>query len=121
MAMNPINLQDENIMNLMLSQWGNFCNICGAKRTLENIKVVRKTNEAVILHLSCSSCQNGHFITFNYNSAGFTMQQYASDLRLSELEKLDSRPVSIDDLLDTHLALQNVNNSKDLLLLIGKK
>ena len=115
------NIQDENIMNLMLSQWGNFCNICGAKRTVENIKIVKKTSESVILHLCCSTCQNSHFITFSYNNAGFTMQQYSSDLRPSEIHKLNLGPVSIDDLLDTHIALQNVNNSKDLLMLITKK
>ena len=116
-----IDLQDQNIINLMLTQWGNFCNICGAKRTLDNIKIVRRTAEAVILHISCASCQNGHFITFNYNSAGFTMQQYSSDLRDSELHKLDSDRVDVDDLLDTHIALQDVNTSKDLLALISRK
>ena len=113
-----INLEENNIINAVLTQWGGFCNICGAKRSLDNIKIVRKTNELVVLHINCSSCKNGHFISFNYNSAGFTMQQYSTDLQESELVKLSESPITMDDLLDTHIALENVTNTTELLSLL---
>ncbi len=113
-------MEENNIINAVLSQWGGFCNICGTKRSLDNIKVVRKTQEMVVLHINCASCKNGHFISFNYNSAGFTMQQYSTDLLESELTTLNNTPVNMDDLLDTHIALSKVSTTSDLLSMIGK-
>ncbi|MEI7603593.1 MAG: hypothetical protein WCJ19_01065 [bacterium] len=113
--------EDNNIINAVLTQWGNFCNICGAKRSSENIKIIRRTSDIIVLHINCSSCKNGHFITFSYNSAGFTMQQYASDLRETELDKLGGPVVSMDDLIDFHITLEKVNNSADLMSLLSRK
>jgi hypothetical protein len=81
---NNINMEDNNILNAVLTQWGGFCNICGTKRSLDNIRIVRRTQDMVVLHINCTSCKSGHFISFNYSSAGFTMQQYATDLLDSE-------------------------------------
>ena len=109
--------EDNVIISAVLTQWGSFCNICGAKRSMENIKIIRKNTDAIVLHINCASCNNSHFISFNYNSAAFTMQQYSSDLTSTELEKLGNTPVSADDLIDTHIALKKVKNTKDLLSL----
>jgi len=113
--------EDNNIIQAVLTQWGNFCNICGTKRSPENIKVIRRTDEIVVLHINCSSCKNSHFITFSYNSAGFTMQQYASDLRDDELGKLGNQPINMDDLIDVHMILEKVYTSDELLAILSRK
>lgn len=115
------NQEDNAIINLVLSQWGSFCNICGVKRSNDNLKIIRKTGESVVLYLNCSSCKTGHFITVGYGNNGYTLQQYSSDLRETEIDKLGHGPITMDDLIDTHLALDKVKNTADLVSIFTKK
>lgn len=107
---------EEFIIKSVLMQWGAYCNSCGVKRTAENIKIIKKTADSVILHISCASCKAGHFISYQNNLPGFALQPYsATDLEESELEIFENQPVSTDDLIDAYLALEKVKSSQDLL------
>src|ERR1044072_4706570 len=103
------NKEENGIISAVLTQWGNFCNICGSKRSIDNVKIIKRNLDNIVVHINCTSCNSGSFISFNYSNSGFTMQQYSSDLNTSELYKLGNAPVSIHDLIDTHIALDKVH------------
>ena len=115
---NNFSQEEKGIINAVLTQWGSFCNICGAKRSIDDIKIIRRTSDTIMMHITCNECKNSHFIQFNYNSSAFTMQQYSTDLMPEEISALGESAISTNDIIDTHIALAKVRNSKDLLKII---
>lgn len=118
--LNNFSQEEKGIINAVLNQWGSFCNICGAKRSVEDIKIIKRTSDSIVMHISCETCKNSHFIHFNYNSSAFTMQQYSTDLLPEEVSTLGESAISTDDIIDAHIALGKVNTSKDLLKILRK-
>jgi hypothetical protein len=113
------NTKEEFLIQALLTQWGSFCNSCGAKRSTENIKIMKRSSEMIVLHINCNNCKAGHFISYQDKAPTFAMQPYtATDLQTDELNKLENPSVSTDDLIDAFMALDKVNDADKFLSLI---
>lgn len=80
-----------------------FCDECGAQYMDDDIRIVQRDNNSVLLHLSCKSCGKTHLATI-VKPLGITNRMpINTDLQSSEIKKFaGKRSVSSDDVLDAY-------------------
>jgi len=80
-----------------------FCDECGTQYAKEDIRIVQRDNNAILLHLSCKSCGKTHLATI-VKPLGITNRMpINTDLQSSEIKKFaGKRSVSSDDVLDAY-------------------
>lgn len=113
------NNQDDNynsIRKYVLNNSGSYCPICGFKKRLEDLKLIKVTNNLYNFISTCPNCGLKNLITFTPN-LGFQMTQLKADISIEEFGNFTS-PVSSDDYLSFYNKMKKVKTVQDLLSLI---
>ena len=101
------------------------CENCGNKYSDENLKVVRKTEQALLLHLQCASCGHAYMINVvspNMNFQGSSRIPINTDISSAgEIEKFAGRPsINPDDVLDAVRFAKSLDKNSSLKDLLSK-
>ena len=80
-----------------------FCDECGTPYEKDDIRIIQRDNNAILLHLSCKACGKTHLATI-VKPLGITNRMpINTDLQSSEIKKFAGKnSVSSDDVLDAY-------------------
>lgn len=95
------------------------CENCGHKYLNDNLKLIKKSDQAMLLHLQCNNCGHAYMINVvspNTSVQGSSRIPINTDISsAAEIEKFAGRsPVSPDDVLDAHKLIKNLDKAEDL-------
>lgn len=80
-----------------------YCDECGSQYMEDDIRIVQKDNNAILLHLSCKTCGKTHLATIMKPLGVTNRMPIKTDLRAEEIKKFaGKRAVSPDDTLDVY-------------------
>lgn len=95
--------QTENLYQMVRTVLAKFCDECGTSYQDDDLRIVQKDENSILVHLSCKNCGKTHLATI-MKPLGITNRiPLKTDLQPTEIMKFaGKKPVSSDDLLDAY-------------------
>ncbi len=85
-----------------------FCDKCGTKYTVNDLKVVQTSELSSIIHFTCSSCKSRHIATFLKPMGITSRTPINTDLEVEEISHFSNdNSVNADEVLQVYSSLKS--------------
>ncbi len=85
------------------------CPMCDFKYEKEDIKLVKKNEGVIALHLNCRQCKSSLMMLIMAGALGVTSISMMTDIVEDDIEKVNSNKcVNYDDVLEMHKFLKKI-------------
>lgn len=86
------------------------CPICNARYHSAELRVLEERHDAQLVYIQCRRCRSSVLAVVLANQLGVSSVGLVTDLTGEDVLKFRRQPkISVDDVLDTHLLLQNAD------------
>lgn len=85
------------------------CPMCDFKYEKEDVKLIKKNEGAITLHLKCKQCRSSLMMLIMTGALGITSISAMTDMAEDDVEKVSGRKcISYDDVLEMHEFLKKM-------------
>ncbi len=107
--------QSNSLHQMVRNVLAKFCDECGSSYQDDDLKIIQKDNNGVMVHLSCKNCGKTHLATI-VKPLGITSRMpLKTDLQPNEINKFAGKEsVTADDLLDVYEWCKKSSVSEDV-------
>ncbi len=83
------------------------CPVCRSSYAAASIAAVKIQGSTSFLHLTCQSCEHSMMLSLRRRREGLVCAGIVTDCNLEDARRFaDSEPISVDDVIEMHEALQ---------------